>query len=91
MQSDALDHLSTPEKQKATVQFLKNVELVENLSIDDAYQQEVYGVQNPDRKRKRDGIIRPKKDALEKLRKITGGLSDSQMRLIQEDVLIESL
>ena len=65
--------------------------MVENLSLDESYQQEVYGVQNPDRKRKRDGIIRPKIDAFEKIRNVTGGLNDSQMRLIQEDVLIESL
>ena len=36
-------------------------------------------------------IIKPNKDAMQQLRNTTGGLNDSQMKTIQENVLLDSL
>ena len=69
----------------------KSQQLLDDLSSDDDYD-DVYGIQKKNRLcPSADGIIRPKPDAMQKLKNTAGGLNDDQMRLIQEDVLLDSL
>ena len=69
----------------------KQKQLLEDLSSDDSFEQ-VYGIQKKNKLcPSPDGIIRPKLDAIQKLKNTAGGLNDGQMRVIQEEVLLDSL